>query len=338
MLQPILDALAFVHGQDLVQGQLKPANVLVVGDQLKLASDTIRRVGESPVGANAAGASLSTAGDIWSLGACLFEALTRRAPPGLSERGEAVALPLNFSPAFKDMVSRCLNPSPQKRPSVTQLEAWARGQALSDPPEAAAPTQLKPVAARITRPSLTPDVARPVPPLAQSRRPRISLIAMLGAGVILALVWAGVRIVGSHGTPPAPPVLQAPTQTPDASAPAAADVAKPIAVATPLTSNGSGAAGSTLALQEMIPEVPESLRRSIRGHDKVWVRVTVDPDGSVIAASADRSGRSSDLLHLALDAAWKWKFPAVDTQSRRKLQLRFNFSRDDTTARAIALH
>jgi len=30
MLLPTLDALAFLHGRDLVQGQLKPANILVV--------------------------------------------------------------------------------------------------------------------------------------------------------------------------------------------------------------------------------------------------------------------------------------------------------------------
>ena len=53
MLRPTLDALAFLHGRNLVQGQLKPANILVVGDQLKLASDTIRRVSEGTMSANA---------------------------------------------------------------------------------------------------------------------------------------------------------------------------------------------------------------------------------------------------------------------------------------------
>ncbi|MGH8338491.1 MAG: protein kinase domain-containing protein, partial [Gammaproteobacteria bacterium] len=52
MLLPILDTLAFLHGQDLVQGQLKPENILVVGDQLKLASDTIRRVNASAKSTN----------------------------------------------------------------------------------------------------------------------------------------------------------------------------------------------------------------------------------------------------------------------------------------------
>jgi len=46
MLGPTLDALAFLHRKNLVQGRLKPANFLVVNDQLKLASDTIRPAGE----------------------------------------------------------------------------------------------------------------------------------------------------------------------------------------------------------------------------------------------------------------------------------------------------
>ena len=105
MLRPILDALAFLHSLNLVHGQLKPENILVVGDQLKLASDTIRRVSEGPVGARvfsiydapeARLGSSSTAGDIWALGVCLFEALTRRQPAGLGERSAIVALPSDF--------------------------------------------------------------------------------------------------------------------------------------------------------------------------------------------------------------------------------------------------
>src|SRR6185369_6506611 len=46
MLAPVLSALAFLHERKLVLGRMKPANVLVVGDQLKLASDAIRVVGE----------------------------------------------------------------------------------------------------------------------------------------------------------------------------------------------------------------------------------------------------------------------------------------------------
>lgn len=145
MLLPTLDALRFLHGRHLVQGQLKPENFLVVGDQLKLASDTIRRVTAGTMNANtptvydppeARHGSSSTADDIWALGVSLFEALTRRPPSGLGKPREAIVLPGDFSPAFREVVVRCLSPSPQDRPSATELVAWARGASLCSAPPA----------------------------------------------------------------------------------------------------------------------------------------------------------------------------------------------------------
>jgi len=45
LLIPTLDVLAALHYNNLVHSQLKPSNFLVVDDQLKLASDTIRPTG-----------------------------------------------------------------------------------------------------------------------------------------------------------------------------------------------------------------------------------------------------------------------------------------------------
>jgi TonB family protein len=356
MLRPILDALAFMHSQNLVQGQLKPENILVVGDQLKLASDTIRRVGEGTMSAKAPTGydppearhgSSSTAGDVWALGVSLFEALTRRAPSGRREPSEAVALPADCSPAFRDVVARCLNPSPQNRPSATELVAWASGQAVvSTAPEATMQpaaigalesTTLEPPPPRTMPPPAAPEATSPAPPLARSPNRRALLTAVLGAAVLSALAWIGVHMVGSHGTPAPTPALDASlSQAPGAIAPVVADVPTPVAGVLPAESSRSDLATSTP--HEVIPEVSQSVRRTIRGHVKVWVRITVDPDGSVIAATADRSGRSKYLLSLAIEAAKKWTFPPLDTQSRRVMQLRFDFGRDDTTSRAVTLH
>ncbi len=76
MLVPTLSALAFLHERKLVLGRLKPSNLLVVGDQLTLASDAIRSVGEvDDVKAlsvydppEARDGSCSTASDVWALG------------------------------------------------------------------------------------------------------------------------------------------------------------------------------------------------------------------------------------------------------------------------------
>jgi serine/threonine protein kinase len=149
MLLPTLDALAFLHGRGLVQGQLKPANFLVVGDQLKLASDTIRRVKAGTMSVNAPtvydppearyGRS-SPADDIWALGVSLFEALTRRPHLGSGGHREPIVLPADFSQAFRDVVVRCLSPNPQERPSVTELVSWARGRSAGPGPAATSPS------------------------------------------------------------------------------------------------------------------------------------------------------------------------------------------------------
>lgn len=355
MLLPTLDALAFMHGQNLVQGQLKPANILGVGDQLKLASDTIRRAGEGTTSATAPtvydppearhGIN-STAGDIWALGVCLFEALTRRPPSGWGERSEAVALPADFSPVFRGVVARCLNPSPQHRPSVTELVAWARGQALESAPHATVqsaaivplePPTPEPAPLQTTPPPAAPEAARPAPSMAKLLNPRALLTATLGVVLILALAWTGMRMFGSHRSPASTAVQESSqSQTPGAATQVPADVRTPVSTVLHTKPSRSDLVTSPSALHEVIPDVPQNARRTIRGHIKVWVRVIVDPDGSVFAATADRIGPSRYFQRLAIEAAREWTFPPIDTQSRRLMQIRFDFSRDGTTGRAVA--
>ena len=145
MLLPTLDALLFLHNRNLVQGQMKPPNVLVVGDQLKLASDTIIRVGEDTANSDvplvydppeARHACRYTAGDIWGLGVTLVEALTRSPSAGCDEHEQEVGLPPDFSPVFRDIVTRCLSVRPSERPTVKELVAWLRAQSAGSGPTA----------------------------------------------------------------------------------------------------------------------------------------------------------------------------------------------------------
>ena len=356
VLRPTLDALAFLHGQDLVHGQLKPANVLAVGDQLKLASDTIRRVSEGRISTRAPTVydppearlgSSSTAADIWALGVCLTEALTRRPPSGGGERNEAVALPADFSRAFGDVVARCLNPNPQNRPSVTELVRWAGGHATgpvpdaTDQPVASAPpepTTPEPTTPRIVLPQVAPETAKSTPSVATPRTPRTLLAVVLGAVVVLALGWTALRMVRSHRTPAPPTASEGslspiPGPTPSVTT----NRRESASTALPPKPSRSDVGTSPLALHEVIPDVSPTARRTIRGHIKVWVRVIVDQDGSVFAATADRSGPSRYFQRLAIEAAKQWTFPPSDTPSRRLMQIRFDFSRDGTTGRAVTL-
>jgi TonB family protein len=375
MLPPILDALAFLHGRNLVQGQLKPANILVVGDQLKLASDTIRRASEGKISSypptmydspEDRHAVSTPASDIRALGLSLFEALTRRSPVGLGESRETVVLPADFSPAFRDVLTRCLHPNAEQRPNVADLLAWAGASSAPSAPATATepaaslvPPEPGPPEPRVSEPSASeppspptapaqiaqvapvqvePDAAQPAPSRAQPPKPRGLLTVMLWAAVILALIWLGVSLIRSHRTP-APPPGQAPgdSRTSGGASSGASQAGAPDS--TPSTAKAvprDKASPSTL--HEVIPQVPPSARRTIHGNIRVWVRATVEQDGSVSAAVADRTGPSRYFERLAVDAARKWRFPPVDTPSRREVQLRFDFSRDGTTGHAVARH
>jgi TonB family protein len=164
-----------LHERKFVHGQLKPSNVLAVEDQLKLASDTVRAVGESADGMNtgsvydapeARDGMCSAAGDIWALGVTICEALTRRRPSGLREGESEVELPSDLPPPFREIVARCLNRNPRDRPEVAELQAWLRGEYTMG-----AAASLQPAAIQL-QPSVMPEDSADQPasaePLAQA--------------------------------------------------------------------------------------------------------------------------------------------------------------------------
>src|SRR5580658_4130161 len=168
LLPPTLDALAYLHGQNLVQGGLKPTNFLVIDDRLKLASDTIRPVGERAASTaktsvydppDTRNGGVSTAGDMWGLGITLVEALTQTAPAWSRESSDAVPLPPDLAPEFVDAVQGCLDRDPSRRPTIAEL----RTQFKLAPPATSLPAASPPVE---PTPTVSPPIASPpaVPP------------------------------------------------------------------------------------------------------------------------------------------------------------------------------
>ena len=223
MLPLTLEALAFLHSQNLVQGQLKPSNVLVVENRLALASDTIRPADEATASIGmlsihnppeAPDGSFSTAGDVWALGVTLCQALTQRTPLQSSERRDLVVLPPDIPPAFNDVLRRCLGRNPGQRPSIGDLQGWLKTGTLARGTvgTAAEPTGAALAAAGSAHESRGPAAAatgkvesndtptrlviRAVidsdPPAPEPAERRRFVPVLLGAVVVVAVGWAAV--------------------------------------------------------------------------------------------------------------------------------------------------
>ncbi len=155
MLGPVLEALAYLHGEGLVHGHIKAANIMAVGEQVKLSSD----------GASEPSEELSPAGDVRDLGMVLVEALTQE-PPRYA--GSELVLPGTLPAEFAGLARDCLNAEPARRPTVAEVAVRLRGTAP------AARTQAIPA------------------PEARSRRsvPVTAAAVVLGLGVVV--IGAGI--------------------------------------------------------------------------------------------------------------------------------------------------
>ena len=336
LLFPTLDALAFLHRQGYVQGQLKPPNFLVVNDQLKLASDNIRPAGQPT--ASTAKLSLydppeakdgksSAAGDIWGLGRVIVEALTQMPPAWPDQASDAVSLPATLPPTYADIVRRCLSRNPAGRPTISELEAQIKAaqhaSAVSVAPSvvreapAHAPTAQKSPTARLQSP-----MAR-----LQSPRARLFVAGIAGSLIILVAIWVGLRPFRGH------PDAQQPASSTSTGQPSLQQAAPPAAVSqnpkAPMPAPGP-------VLHQEIPDVPHSARESIHGRIMVTVRVTVDRAGNVVDETLQWHGSSKYFARLATAAARKWKFAPADDQPSRVWLLRFEFTRSGTAGHAFS--
>jgi TonB family protein len=349
LLVPTLDALSFLHRENWVQGQLKPSNFLVVDDQLKLATDTIRpagvprdngtRITEYDPPETEHG-EVSAAADIWALGVTLVEALSQYPPTWLNGRSEPPSLPTNLPLAFRDTVQRCLSPNPADRPTVAELQAETKP---TSPPQQGSPAPLaqqEPVAP-VPQPELVIRATLHPSPFA-SEPPRRSLSAHIIAALVVVLIaaWGGSRLFygPSEGSRPAevvppPPAVSAPAPMP----PQASQPAVPQHAAEPSEQRRQQqqpANPPSAVIHEEIPRVPQSARETIHGRVKVAVRVTVDRSGNVVRDTFENAGPSKYFNRLASEAARKWKFASADNEGSREWLLRFEFGREGATVHA----
>jgi TonB family protein len=314
MLPPALDALAFLHRQNLVHGQLKPANFLVVNDQLKLASDTIRPARDAT--------GVDLAGDVRALGATIVEALTQTRP-ALNSPADAAALPATLSTGLADALRRCLSQEPGERPTIAELRSLIDPAVEVPPPSVPGPPAvLAPLVPAPQTPA--PEVsAQSVAEPALARQPAARwLVPAAAVGLVLLALWGGTRMLRSHPDARPKPVAIAaqPIPLPEAARPVGIAIAPP--------------AATPAVVHEEIPTISRSSRESIRGQIKVAVAVTVDRAGNVAAETLEVRGSSKYFGRLATEAAKKWRF-APDAQSQHEWLVQFEFSSDGVTGHAI---
>jgi TonB family protein len=354
LLNPTLDVLGFLHGRSMVHGQLKPPNFLVVNDQLKLASDTIRAAGAAATSIakpsvfdppEARNGVISAAGDIWGLGVTVTEALTQATPSWSAEQPETVSLPAALPAAFAHTVQRCLSHNPADRPTISELKTRFSGVPPSGVPPSGVPPSGEPpsgVPPSGEPPSTEPSSRLPPPParVAQiaedisigdeaaqsSSKTRLLVAAVAVSFIALVAIWAIMRPFRTHSS--------SQPQGPSSAAHTALQQPAPAAAA---PQNPKTAISEGSALHQEIPILSRSTRRSIHGRVTIPVRVTVDRSGNVIAQTLENSDASGFFRRLALEAAKKWKFTPTESQTVRAWRLQFELSRGGGAAQAIPL-
>jgi serine/threonine-protein kinase Stk1 len=301
MLEPVLDALTYLHGQGLAHGHLKPANIMAVSDQLKISCDGIRRVNELGGIPRKPGmydpperqsGESSPSGDVWSLGVTLVEALTQRLPLPAGPTGDVV-LPEALPAVFLEVVRRCLQADPRKRATLPEIAAWLHQRS----PEA-------------------------------SRRSRY-LVPAVGVGLALAAILVGPRLI-RH---PVPPTTLPQPAVQSGPAPKAADPRPPEAPPKP-TEHFTGGQ----VLHQVLPDIPRQARETIRGKVRVGVRVSVDPSGHVVNSKLDSVGPSRYFAGLTLEAARHWEFRPPTVGGRdvsSEWILRFELTNQATAVRSV---
>lgn len=328
MLPQTLDALAYLHGNQLVHGRLRPSNFLAVNDQLKLASDNVRAPGRATEGIlsiswydppelNTSGAS--AAGDVWGFGMTLLQSLTLGTPDWPDQRSETAVLPANLPKPFVGLVRRCLSRSPASRPTVIELEApfksALRANSVTEAPPAAPPA----------RPTIAPPRSH--------RKRNLSLISAAASVLIALAAWLRFPDTSQAESPA---TIASAALAPALVAPAPEPEPEPLDLITDSAAETFVAPDAELnaVLQEVTPSVPPDITEQLQAPIDVTLRVLVDPSGEVMGALMENPGRNKSLARLADQAAREWKFVETDEPDARVWLLRFEFTRDGVTATA----
>lgn len=170
-----------------------------------------------------------------------------------------------------------------------------------------------------------PPQAPPAPPARQPLS-RLALSLVL-VPLAIALAWWGISMFRSE------PDSQAQSAPP---APAASEAA-PVVSNEPLPTPAAEVPDAPPSpINEVLPAVSRGALNTVRGTIRVTIRVSLDKNGAVLAATTDEPGPSRYFERHSLEAARKWTFAPANADAQRTMLVRFYFKRSGVTARAIS--
>lgn len=378
LVRPVLEGLSYLHRKQLVHGGLKPSNLLLFKERVKLASDAVRPAGESAASIAPASefdppesrdGSMSAAGDVWSLGVLIVEALTQKRPVWPDKEGAPV-LPKSLPATLVGLVLRCLHRNPARRPTVEQVDAEINPMpdyvvAGPYPERSLLPAfgfAPEPVVNELPAFGFVPEPVDELPAFGFAPEPVVNELPVVrespvvfpdgppvestavmkrppnrGALVVrAAMIVAGVLLAGWGGAIFLSYQGHRPVVIPSVrEATAAVPVVTAVATTTAAVSEPAPTVlDRRAAVHEELPDVPDKALATIHGRMLFAIRVTVDPEGRTVHAIAVGSRSSKYFARLCTEAAMRWKFAPADTIDTRKWLLHFELTRKGVAAHA----
>jgi len=298
MLRPVLDALAYLHGKEYVHAHLKPSNILVVDNEIKLSSDGLLSTGhladhgfsnDLHNAPEISSGSVTADADIWSLGITLVEALTQQLPIWDAAADDEAQVPGSLPKPFAEIVRECLHTDPARRCTLKDVQEM-----LDRKPEPA------------VQPETEPIVHTPKHPHGLAERAtasKIPLVPLIVGLVLLIAIMIGLQM-RSHKTQSAPVQTETTHQAP------------PAEPESPSSQPQSNATTKAEVLNRAMPDVSRGASNTIHGTVGVSVRITVDETGAVTNAELVSRGPSAYFARLALESARNWKFKPAQKNGR----------------------
>jgi TonB family protein len=324
LLPPVLDALTYLHTKGMVHGHLRSSNIQAAGDQVKLSSETARASGDqvpsvwkqdSYAPPESVDGTFTPASDMWSFGMTLVEVLTQQRPAWNPTQPATPKFSSKLPAPFADIAQRCLQVDPEQRWTAAEIATGRQSRRQATAP--------------LSMPTTTfiQDGKKP------ARRSPLLVIILL-----LVVIASGALVLSKRRSSSVP---RDNAHEAHVESPPAATVASPTGAAARGTvpsgrfERNQNNANAGEVLQQLMPQVSTSARRSIQGTIKVIVRVKVDESGSVSETRLISAGPSKYFSRLASDAAREWKFTPAKLQDHTvssEWNVQFAFRRSGTNA------